>query len=61
MLTAVPGPATSLGEIVECRHGIKLFAGQRRDPFYNFIPFPVAATVSVPTVVPHSVVRPALL
>jgi len=33
-----------VGEVVECRHGIKLFAGQRLDPFYNFIPFPVATT-----------------
>src|SRR6185436_14630612 len=33
--------------VVECRHGIKLFAGQRRDPFYNFIPFPVATTTAL--------------
>ncbi|MFC6157210.1 DUF4331 family protein [Kribbella jiaozuonensis] len=31
-----------VGEVVECRGGIKLFAGTRLDPFYNFIPFPVA-------------------
>ncbi|MEV2210014.1 DUF4331 family protein [Streptomyces sp. NPDC050997] len=35
-------PNAPIGEVIECRHGIKLFAGQRRDPFYNFIPFPVA-------------------
>jgi hypothetical protein len=33
-----------VGEVVECQHGIKLFAGQRRDPFYNFIPYPVTTT-----------------
>ncbi|MFE9605447.1 DUF4331 family protein [Streptomyces hokutonensis] len=38
-----------VGEVVDCRHGIKLFAGQRRDPFYNFIPFPVATTKALAT------------
>jgi hypothetical protein len=38
-----------VGEVVECHQGIKLFAGQRRDPFYNFIPFPVAATNALAT------------
>jgi len=38
-----------VGEVIECSHGIKLFAGQRRDPFYNFIPFPVAATKALAT------------
>ena len=38
-----------VGEVVECSRGIKLFAGQRRDPFYNFIPFPVAATNALAT------------
>ncbi|MEV6170560.1 hypothetical protein AB0L99_20315 [Streptomyces sp. NPDC051954] len=38
-----------VGEVVECRHGIKLFAGQRRDPFYNFIPFPVATAKALAT------------
>jgi hypothetical protein len=37
-------PNCPVGEVVECLHGIKLFAGQRRDPFYNFIPYPVATT-----------------
>jgi len=36
-----------VGEVVECSHGIKLFAGPRRDPFYNFIPFPVASTTAL--------------
>jgi hypothetical protein len=40
-------PNAPVGEVVECRHGIKLFAGQRRDPFYNFIPFPVATTTAL--------------
>ena len=38
-----------IGEVVECHHGIKLFAGQRRDPFYNFIPYPVATTKALAT------------
>jgi len=31
---------TRRGEVTGCHHGIKLFTGQRYDPFYNFIPFP---------------------
>jgi Domain of unknown function (DUF4331) len=42
-------PNAPAGEIVECHDGIKLFAGQRRDPFYNFIPFPVATTKALAT------------
>jgi len=42
-------PNAPVGEVVECLHGIKLFAGQRRDPFYNFIPFPVATTKALAT------------
>jgi hypothetical protein len=38
-----------VGEVVECHNGIKLFAGRRRDPFYNFIPFPVATTKALAT------------
>ena len=37
-------PNCPVGQVVELRHGIKLFAGQRRDPFYNYIPYPVATT-----------------
>ena len=33
-----------VGEIVECLDGIKLFTGQRRDPFRNYIPYPVTTT-----------------
>ena len=42
-------PHAPVGEVVECRHGVKLFAGQRRDPFYNFIPLPVATTKALAT------------
>jgi hypothetical protein len=38
--TIITPPNCPVGEVVECLHGIRLFAGQRRDPFYNFIPFP---------------------
>ncbi|MEV4450632.1 hypothetical protein [Streptomyces mirabilis] len=47
--TIITPPNAPVGEVVECRHGIKLFAGQRRDPFYNFIPFPVATTKALAT------------
>ena len=47
--TIMTPPNAPVGEVVECSHGIKLFAGQRRDPFYNFIPFPVAATNALAT------------
>jgi hypothetical protein len=40
--TIITPPNAPVGEVVECLHGIKVFAGQRLDPFYNFIPFPVA-------------------
>ncbi|MFD3586023.1 hypothetical protein [Streptomyces sp. NPDC058683] len=47
--TIITPPDAPVGEVVECRDGIKLFAGQRRDPFYNFIPFPVATTKALAT------------
>jgi hypothetical protein len=50
-----------VGEVVECRHGIKLFAGQRLDPFCNFIPFPVATTKALAggTFPDYDALRPA--
>ncbi|HEX6447986.1 MAG TPA: hypothetical protein VF060_00815 [Trebonia sp.] len=42
-------PDCPVGEVVECLNGITLFAGQRRDPFYNFIPFPVATAHALAT------------
>jgi len=47
--TIITPPHARVGEVVECRHGIKLFAGKRRDPFHNFIPFPVATTKALAT------------
>lgn len=47
--TIITPPNAPVGEVVECSRGIKLFAGQRRDPFYNFIPFPVATTKALAT------------
>jgi hypothetical protein len=38
-----------VGEVVKCSRGIKLFAGPRLDPFYNFIPNPVATTTALAT------------
>ena len=50
-----------VGEVVECLNGIKLFAGQRLDPFYNFIPFPVATTEALKagTFPDYDALRPA--
>lgn len=47
--TIITPPNAPVGEVVACHHGIKLFAGQRYDPFYNFIPFPVATTKALAT------------
>jgi Domain of unknown function (DUF4331) len=44
IITPVNAP---IGEVVECLGGIKLFAGPRRDPFRNFIPYPVATTTAL--------------
>jgi hypothetical protein len=40
---------TRIGEIVELRGGIKLFAGKRLDPFYNFLPNPIASAQALAT------------
>ncbi len=42
--TVITPPNAPIDEVIECQHGIKLFAGERRDPFYNFIPYPVTVT-----------------
>jgi hypothetical protein len=47
--TIITPPDCPVGEVVECLHGIKLFAGPRRDPFFNFIPFPVGTTTALAT------------
>ncbi|MER5529764.1 DUF4331 family protein [Streptomyces sp. NPDC002677] len=59
--TIITPPDAPVGEVVECRHGIKLFAGQRRDPFYNFIPFPVATAeaLAAGTFPDYDALRPA--
>jgi len=38
-----------VGEVVECVGGIKLFAGQRSDPFFNYLPYPLASTTALAT------------
>jgi hypothetical protein len=38
-----------IGEVIECRGGIKLFAGPRRDTFRNHVPFPIATTKALAT------------
>jgi len=42
--TIITPPNAPLSEVLNLPHGIKIFAGQRRDPFFNYIPFPVAVT-----------------
>jgi hypothetical protein len=37
-------PNAPVGEVLHLDRGLKIFAGQRTDPFYNFIPLPVAVT-----------------
>ena len=36
-----------VGEVLELDRGIKVFAGKRRDPFFNYIPFPLAVTAAL--------------
>jgi hypothetical protein len=38
-----------VGEVVELSGGIKLFAGKRLDPFYNFLPNPIASAKALAT------------
>ncbi|HEY5200779.1 MAG TPA: hypothetical protein VIJ31_07685 [Acidothermaceae bacterium] len=59
--TIITPPNAPIGEVVECLHGIKLFAGPRRDPFVNFIPFPVATTeaLAAGTFPAYDALRPA--
>jgi hypothetical protein len=40
-------PSAPVGEVLNLAHGIKVFAGQRTDPFYNYIPLPVAVTTAL--------------
>jgi Domain of unknown function (DUF4331) len=47
--TIITPPNAPVGEVVECVGGLKLFAGQRRDPFFNYIPFALASTAALAT------------
>jgi hypothetical protein len=40
-------PNAPVGEVLHLHRGIKVFAGKRRDPFFNFIPFPLAVTAAL--------------
>jgi hypothetical protein len=40
-------PNAPVGEVLHLDRGIKIFAGKRRDPFFNYIPFPEAVTSSM--------------
>jgi hypothetical protein len=35
-------PNTPIGQVVDLGHGITMFAGKRRDSFFNYLPFPAA-------------------
>lgn len=45
--TVITPPDAPIGEVVECLNGITLFAGERLDPFRNFIPYPVGTTTAL--------------
>ena len=40
-------PNAPVGEVLELERGIKIYAGKRRDPFFNFVPFPVAVADAI--------------
>ena len=40
-------PHAPVGEVLHLDRGIKIFAGQRTDSFFNYIPFPVAVTAAL--------------
>ena len=40
-------PNAPVGEVLEVDRGIKIFADKRRDPFFNYIPFPLAVTAAL--------------
>jgi Domain of unknown function (DUF4331) len=40
-------PSAPVGEVLEVGRGIKIFAGQRRDPFFNYLPFPIAVAAAL--------------
>jgi hypothetical protein len=42
--TIITPPDAPVGEVLDLDRGIKIFAGKRRDPFFNYIPFPLAVT-----------------
>ncbi|MEY9876266.1 hypothetical protein ABH931_005776 [Streptacidiphilus sp. MAP12-33] len=45
--TIITPPNAPVGQVVECLNGIRLFAGQRTDPFVNFVPYPIATTTAL--------------
>ena len=47
--TIITPPNATIDDVVDCEHGIKLFAGERLDPFYNFIHYPIATTQALAT------------
>ena len=40
-------PNAPVGQVLNLAHGIKVFAGQRRDSFFNYIPLPSALRTSL--------------
>src|SRR6266571_4027197 len=40
-------PNAPVGKVLHLDRGIKIFAGPRTDPFFNYIPFPLAVTASL--------------
>jgi hypothetical protein len=40
-------PSAPVGKVLDLDRGMKIFTGQRRDPFFNYIPFPLAVTAAL--------------
>jgi hypothetical protein len=47
--TIITQPKTPLGQVVNLANGIKMFAGQRRDSFFNFLYFPLTMRTALYT------------
>jgi hypothetical protein len=47
--TVITPADAPVGVVVECLHGIKLFSGKRRDPFFNHIPNNLATEAALAT------------
>jgi hypothetical protein len=47
--TVITPPNAPVGQVLNLPHGIKAFAGKRRDPFFNYLLFPVEIRAALAT------------